>query len=194
MVDGPDSDDGGGQRGIADGEPSEPSAAPDSGAFHGAESAPAVTLDLEPGAGVGRDEAAWVVDRLGEAVPVACPTGKGSRIHRISVRVVGDESMSEAHRRWCDLDGTTDVLTFHGIEEDGLHIDLLICVDEARRRAAEFGHDVRRELLLYSIHGLLHCLGHDDHDAESFERMHDEEDRVLREIGVGPVCRPGEAS
>ena len=77
---------------------------------------------------------------------------------------------------------------------EGLHIDLMLCIDEARRRAEEFGHDERRELLLYAVHGLLHGLGHDDQDAEAFASMHDEEDRILRQIGVGSVFRPEGAS
>ena len=188
MVEGLDSDDEGDQRGNAESEPPQPPAAPAPGGE------PVVSVDQEPGVDVGDEVVGWLVARLLEAIPVARAASGEHKVHRVSVRIVADDSMSEAHRRWCDIDGTTDVLTFHAPEPDGLHIDLMICIDEAKRRAAEFGHEFRRELLLYSVHGLLHCLGHDDHDPESFNRMHAEEDRVLREIGVGPVFRPEAAS
>ena len=194
MIEGLDPDDGGDQREAAEGEPPEPPPARES--EMGLEDGPTViaSIDHEPGLEVDHEDVAWLTARLEDAIPVARPTIGDQRVRRVSARIVGDESMSEAHRRWCDLDGTTDVLTFHSRESDGLHIDLMVCIDEARRRASEFGHDIRRELLLYAVHGLLHCLGHDDHEAEAYDRMHEEEDRVLREIGVGPVFRPEDAS
>jgi len=39
--------------------------------------------------------------------------------------------------------------------------------------------------LLYVVHGVLHCLGHDDHDEAGYASMHALEDRVLYAIGVG---------
>ena len=194
MIEDHDSDDEGDQRGSAEGEPPEPTSASGSEWSSDIGAMPFISVDQEPRVDVGGDVLDWLVARLVEAIPVARSPKETSRVGRLSVRILGDDSMSEAHQRWCSVDGPTDVLTFHTVEPDGLHIDLMICVDEARRRAAELGHDQRRELLLYALHGLLHCLGHDDHDAEAYALMHDEEDRVLRQIGVGPVFRPEEAS
>jgi probable rRNA maturation factor len=70
-----------------------------------------------------------------------------------------------------------------------LDADILVCSDEAARQAAVRDHSVERELLLYFIHGVLHCLGHDDHDEESAARMHQAEDEVLEGIGVGRTYR-----
>ena len=70
----------------------------------------------------------------------------------------------------------------------------MLCLDEAARRSRDLEHPVEHELLLYAIHGVLHVLGHDDHDPAAFERMHAEEDRILEAIGVGPVFRRGGAS
>jgi rRNA maturation RNase YbeY len=67
--------------------------------------------------------------------------------------------------------------------------DILICRDEAMRQAQQRGYDCRKELLLYVIHGLLHCLGHDDHEEEDSALMHKVEDAILEAIGVGPVFR-----
>jgi probable rRNA maturation factor len=119
-------------------------------------------------------------------------------IERVHVALVDDDAMDRLHRRHSGVAGTTDVLTFPaGDDPHGpVDVDIVVCVDEARRRAAEFGHPVEREIVLYAVHGLLHCLGHDDHDEAAFERMHAEEDRILTAIGVGPVFRPdrGEAA
>lgn len=111
----------------------------------------------------------------------------------LTVVVVGDAMMSELHGRFCGIVGTTDALTFDMSEPrstgknrgNGVEGEVYVCLDEARRRAAEIGHAVRRELLLYAVHGLLHLMGHDDHDPDGYRRMHAQEDRLLEAIGVG---------
>ncbi len=109
----------------------------------------------------------------------------------VRVRLLDDRAMSEAHERSMGESGPTDVLTFDLDPGSGvLDVDLLVCVGEATRRAGEFGHPVGREILLYIVHGVLHCLGHDDHDEERARRMHEEEDRILGAIGVGAVYAP----
>ncbi|MEM6854796.1 MAG: rRNA maturation RNase YbeY, partial [Planctomycetota bacterium] len=65
--------------------------------------------------------------------------------------------------------------------------DVVICRDEAERQAAVRGHDARVELLLYAVHGLMHLLGEDDLDDANYQRMHEREDRLLTQMGFGPV-------
>ncbi|MFB0987245.1 MAG: rRNA maturation RNase YbeY [Phycisphaerales bacterium] len=146
-----------------------------------------VTIDVATPE-VGGEEATWIRDRL-ELVVSLVETEIDRRIVRCAVRVVGDLEMSEAHQRFSDVKGTTDVLTFVTENESGIEIDLLACADEAARRCAEFDHDLRRELLLYGVHGLLHAIGHDDHELGAHTLMHAEEDRLLTKIGVGPIFR-----
>ena len=125
----------------------------------------------------------WLSMRI-EAACEHLPRG----VHRIAVRIVDDAEMIDLHRRFHDDATPTDVLTFDAGATDGpIDADIAVCLDEARRNASDRGHDVGRELLLYVVHGLLHCCGHDDHDADEHRRMHVEEDRILTAIGVGPV-------
>ncbi len=165
---------------------------PQPGSPGGGEPEPGVTIDVAA-PGVEGHDADWIRDRL-ESVVSLVETEIDRRIVRCSVRLVADPVMSEAHQRFSGVEGTTDVLTFVSESEAGIEIDLLACVDEASRRCSEFDHDLRRELLLYSVHGLLHAIGHDDHEPEAHALMHAEEDRLLTKIGVGPVFRsqPGE--
>ena len=109
-------------------------------------------------------------------------------LRRLTVRLVDDAEMTRLHGRHMDDPTTTDVLTF----VDGDEADVAVCVDEARRRAAELGHELRRELLLYGLHGLLHAVGFDDRTPEDFARMHAEEDRLLAAVGVGATFAPPE--
>lgn len=123
----------------------------------------------------------WVAERAGLALrPLGC-SGE------VRVRVVADAEMAEAHERWSGVPGTTDVLTFD-LREGGkgpLDVDLLVCADEAARQARARGIPAERELLLYVIHGVLHCLGYDDHDEPGAARMHAQEDRLLEAAGIG---------
>jgi len=114
----------------------------------------------------------------------------------VRVRLVRDAEMATAHERHCGVAGTTDVITFdltEGASADGqeLDVDLLVCVDEAERQAAGRGHALRNELLLYVVHGVLHCLGHDDHEDADAVAMHAREDEVLTAIGVGATYSSG---
>ena len=146
-----------------------------------------VTIDVATPE-IGGEAVAWIRDRL-ELVVSLVETEIDRRIVRCSVRVVGDLEMSAAHQRFSDVEGTTDVLTFVTETEAGIEIDLLACSDEAGRRCSELGHDLARELLLYGVHGLMHAIGHDDHEPEAHTLMHAEEDRLLTRIGVGAIFR-----
>jgi probable rRNA maturation factor len=107
----------------------------------------------------------------------------------IRLRVVDDAVMADLHRRHSGIPGTTDVLTFdlRPMGLGPLDTDIVVCWDEAVRQASARGHSPQRELLLYGLHGILHCMGHDDHDELAYARMHAAEDAVLTAIGVGPV-------
>ncbi|MEO0511556.1 MAG: rRNA maturation RNase YbeY [Planctomycetota bacterium] len=132
-------------------------------------------------------DASWLEGRLLAALGVMGVAGEAR------ARLVDDERMSAEHERTLDDPSTTDVLTFDlssgDLSSGGgvLDVDLLLCVDEARRQAATRAHGPREELLLYAVHGCLHCLGFDDASDRAAAAMHTREDEVLRAIGIGAV-------
>ena len=128
-------------------------------------------------------DAEWLSERLAAAVlEIRRP------VQRVSVLIVDDERMTALHHRHLGAACTTDVLTFPASEAgEAIDMDIAVCVDAAARQAKERGHPLAQELLLYAIHGVLHCAGFDDHDESEARAMHDEEDRILRAIGVGPT-------
>lgn len=109
----------------------------------------------------------------------------------LSVAIVDDARMASLHQQYMNDPSTTDVLTFDLRDQPAGPVEgeICICRDEAARRAAERGHELTKELLLYAVHGLLHLLGYDDHDAADHAAMHAKEDELLTRIGVGPVYR-----
>ncbi|MHC5046233.1 MAG: rRNA maturation RNAse YbeY [Planctomycetota bacterium] len=96
----------------------------------------------------------WLHDRLVSALAhVARP------VERITVTIVGDEKMRALNQTHRAVSDTTDVLSFERRgNDDAIEADIVICADEAARRA-----------------------------NEDFEAMHVEEDRILTAIGVGPT-------
>lgn len=111
----------------------------------------------------------------------------------IRVCIVDDQRMSIAHEKFSGITGTTDVLTFDLAPETSsfnqkiIDTDLTICYDEAIRQATKLNHPVEHELLLYIIHGTLHCLGYNDHDDAEYQRMHKKEDELLAKINIKPI-------
>ncbi|MBX3316094.1 MAG: rRNA maturation RNase YbeY [Phycisphaeraceae bacterium] len=110
----------------------------------------------------------------------------------VRIRLVRDEEMSVLHARHTGITGTTDVLTFDLRDtpvdhSSPLDADLVLCIDEAARQATLRSISIVHELVLYAVHGILHMLGHDDHDDDAYVAMHDIEDRVLAAAGIGPV-------
>ncbi|MCH2162760.1 MAG: rRNA maturation RNase YbeY [Phycisphaerales bacterium] len=134
------------------------------------------------------EDVAWLRDRIIRVMHLLVKEGRS--IARVSVRVVGDEEMADAHLRYSGQGDTTDVLGFVAATSP-LEIDVLVCMDVATRHAEGGRHEPRAELLLYVVHGVLHALGFDDAEPEGFQRMHAEEDRLLEQVGVGAIFRRG---
>lgn len=140
-------------------------------------------LEVVTEAGTRGVDTGWLRDRLALAV-----AHLDRPIARVTVTVVGDERMRALHEAYRGAADTTDVLTFqHSDAGEPIDADVVVDADEGTRRAAERGHALERELLLYALHGVLHCAGFDDHATDDFEAIHAEEDRILAAIGVGPT-------
>jgi probable rRNA maturation factor len=114
----------------------------------------------------------------------------------LSVALVGDRRMAQLHQQFMGIPGPTDVLTFpleSGRDGRVTSGEVVVCVPEARRQAGPRGVRVEQELLLYALHGMLHLCGYDDRTDAAFKAMHRTEDRILAQLGVGPVFTPAPA-
>jgi probable rRNA maturation factor len=133
----------------------------------------------------------WLRRQLARVAKLA-----GVRRGALSVAIVDDTQMARLHRRYLNVPGTTDVLSFDlrddqaGAEVQG---ELVLCFDEAVRQSRRRGHKARLELLLYAVHGLLHLLGWDDRDPRAAAAMHRREDELLTAAGVGRVFDSGKS-
>lgn len=110
----------------------------------------------------------------------------------LGILLVPDPVMTQVNETFLGHEGSTDVITFdHGMPgaDGGLHGELYICPDEARRQAIRFRVHWTEEILRYAIHGILHLLGHDDHEEEDRARMKKEENRLVKQA-LQRACPP----
>ena len=137
------------------------------------------------------DDHALVTPRVRDAMRdlAARALARAGATGEIRVKLVNDDEMTRAHTRSHNDPTTTDVITYdlRDDESDPLDTDLIVCADEARRRAEELGHPLEHELTLYCIHGALHCMGYDDQTQQDHARMHAREDELLSAIGLPPI-------
>lgn len=116
------------------------------------------------------DCAAWVMQEM--------------RVHPeadLTITVIDEAAMEVLHVKWMDLPGPTDVMSFpmdelrpgrEGVDpEEGILGDIVLCPTVAAKQAAEAGHTPAEELLLLTVHGILHLLGFDHAEPEERKEM-----------------------
>lgn len=129
------------------------------------------------------NETAWELD--GEEF-AALATFVLDQLHvhpqaELSLLFVSPDVMAELHQRWMDLPGPTDVMSFPMDElrpgrdgedaEPGILGDIVICPDVAAEQARQAGHSTVEEMLLLTVHGILHLLGFDHAEPEEEKEM-----------------------
>jgi probable rRNA maturation factor len=116
-----------------------------------------------------------------------------SPLRNVAIAIVDAPLMRQLHKRYLNKSGATDVLTFElETSKSGHSIagEIVICLPVARRAARRHKIPIRRELLLYALHGMLHLTGLDDKTKKGFQAMHKKEDQILTQLGIGPVFTP----
>ncbi|MGH8093635.1 MAG: rRNA maturation RNase YbeY [Chthoniobacterales bacterium] len=93
-------------------------------------------------------------------------------LEEVNVLLVSDRRMSDLHRRFMQIRGPTDVITFQ-------HGEIFISVETARRQAANYGTSLEHELRLYLVHGLLHLQGLSDHEPSAKRRMQRAQEKIV---------------
>ncbi|WP_246905330.1 rRNA maturation RNase YbeY [Gardnerella vaginalis] len=98
----------------------------------------------------------------------------------LSITFVDPEPIACLHERWMNLEGPTDVMSFPMDEltpgsddkvSEGMLGDLVICPWVAQQQALAAGHSTMEEMMLLTIHGILHLLGYDHTTPEEEKQM-----------------------
>ena len=80
----------------------------------------------------------------------------------IDITFLSDAGIRKLNKKYMHKDSATDVLSFSLDEKcsrSKLIGDVYISSDTAMRNSKRFGTDFNKEIVLYSIHGMLHLLG-----------------------------------
>lgn len=107
----------------------------------------------------------------------SCAGEKGAgltSLPQVDVILISDRRISELHRRFMQIAGPTDVITFQ-------HGEICISVETARRQAEALGTSLEHELRLYLVHGLLHLRGFDDREPAAQRRMQALQAKIVAE-------------
>jgi probable rRNA maturation factor len=103
----------------------------------------------------------------------------------LSLALVDDDEIREVNRRFLHHDHATDVIAFpYEPETDGIAGEVVVSVETAAREAERRGLPLRRELLLYVAHGILHLTGMEDHTREGRRRMDRAANRILDRLDI----------
>ncbi|MGB3414023.1 MAG: rRNA maturation RNase YbeY [Microbacteriaceae bacterium] len=99
----------------------------------------------------------------------------------LALILVDEPAMTQLHIEWMDEEGPTDVLSFPMDElrpgnsedpsEQGILGDIVICPQVAKAQAKEAGHPLLDEVLMLTVHGLLHLLGYDHAEPDEEKEM-----------------------
>jgi probable rRNA maturation factor len=100
----------------------------------------------------------------------------------VELVLVDDHQIRKLHRDYLNIDTPTDVLTFP-LNEAGESLAgiVVVSVETAARQAVQYRMTAIEEVLLYSIHGVLHLCGYDDVAPKDARRMRRRQEALLRE-------------
>jgi probable rRNA maturation factor len=107
--------------------------------------------------------------------------GKGAEL---SIAYVDEQEMARLHKTFLDKEEPTDVLAFPYKDRSGKVVgEIAVCIPVAIKKAEELDSDVEAEVMLYTLHGLLHIMGYNDEREKDAKRMHLKEKEILAKFG-----------
>ena len=112
----------------------------------------------------------------------------------LSLFVTDDKTVQELNRTYRGIDRRTDVLAFAFREDTGdalfpappgetTHLgEVIISYHQAARQAEEQKHLLKQELMILTIHGVLHLLGYDHDHSKKEQKMRAREAEILARL------------
>ncbi len=121
--------------------------------------------------------------------------GRRCTLQNLSLAVVGNRRMATLHQRFLNIPGPTDVLTFPlNTDPKGRPLtgEVVLCLPYATTQAKAHNIPLWKELSLYAVHGLLHLSGYNDLTDRDYRLMHQTEDKILTQLGLGQIFYPAQ--
>jgi probable rRNA maturation factor len=138
-------------------------------------------------------EKAWFRSTVNEILDMAVVTAPSE----LGLVITNNKVIQRLNKIYRDKDEPTDVLSFNMLSKGSNKMDgsifitppdgfshlgeIVISYPQATIQAEGKGHDIKRELLILVIHGVLHLLGYDHENSAEEERcMRAKEDEILK--------------
>ena len=137
----------------------------------------------------------WLEGRYTEIAKVAFSYLNIKENYEVDVSLVDDETIHQVNRDYRNVDRVTDVISFafnddkdpkdqiNSLDVQKMLGEILICLPQAKRQAAEIGNSLERELSFLFTHGLLHLLGYDHMTPEDEAIMFPLQEKILSLVG-----------
>ena len=137
----------------------------------------------------------WLEGRYTEIAKVAFTYLNIKENYEVDVSLVDDETIHQVNRDYRNVDRVTDVISFafnddkdpkdqiNSLDVQKMLGEILICLPQAKRQAAEIGNSLERELSFLFTHGLLHLLGYDHLTPEDEAIMFPLQEKILSLVG-----------
>ena len=118
--------------------------------------------------------------------------GVSNQLAEISVTFTDSEEIREINRDFRDIDKVTDVLSFPQFESPeeipkaGPYAlgDVVICTQQAKAQAEEYGHSCEREMVYLFVHSMFHLMGYDHMEADEKRQMRTAEEDVMGKLDL----------
>ena len=125
-----------------------------------------------------------------KAAAAAVLAGEGVTAGTVTLAFVDDPHIHRLNKQFLNHDEPTDVLTFPYSEPGAkkLEGEVVIGFQTAAEYAADRGHDVGVELLLYVVHGCLHLCEYDDTSPAASREMRAKERFYLTQLGLPDIA------
>jgi probable rRNA maturation factor len=116
--------------------------------------------------------------------------GEGVREAKVTFAFVDNAHIHRLNKQFLNHDEPTDVLTFPYTEPTAkkLEGEVVIGYEVAVEYAADRGHGVELELVLYVVHGCLHLCGYTDTDDKGAAEMRAKEREYLTKLGLPNIA------
>lgn len=137
----------------------------------------------------------WLEGRYTEIAKAAFSYLDIKENYEVDVSLVDDETIHQVNRDYRNVDRVTDVISFafnddkdpkdqiNSLDVQKMLGEILICLPQAKRQAAEIGNSLERELSFLFTHGLLHLLGYDHMTPEDEAIMFPLQEKILGLVG-----------
>ena len=137
----------------------------------------------------------WLEERYNEIAKAAFSYLEIKENYEVDVSLVDDETIHQINRDYRNVDRVTDVISFafnddkdpkdriNSADVQKMLGEILICLPQAKRQAAEIGNTLERELSFLFTHGLLHLLGYDHMKPEDEAIMFPLQEKILSLVG-----------